>query len=372
MMPFNPSRLKLARERRGLTLTALAAAIDMTPRIVSMYENGHRDAPPPATLQAIAEALHFPVGFFQGDDPEDLDAGSVSFRSLKSLRATQRNAALGAGRIALLLNEWIEQRFELPGPDLLDLRGEEPEAAAASLRQYWGLGERPIRNLVHLLEAKGTRIFSLAENTRAVDAYSFWKGNTPFVFLNTLKSAEHGRFDAAHELGHLVLHRHGGARADDTPTGRAVEQDADRFASAFLMPPGSVRGLAPRFASLDHLIQLKKQWTVSVAALVRRLKDLGLLTEWHYRTLCIELSSKGYRTQEPEGAARETSQVLGKVFEALRAEGISKKVIAVDIQVPAEEIETLLFSLVVVGLPGGRDAEGKAPVTGRARLRVVK
>ena len=94
MMPFNPSRLKLARERRGLTLTALAAAIDMTPRILSMYENGHRDAPPPATLQAIAEALRFPVAFFQGDDLEDLDAGIVSFRSLKSLKAAQRNAAL--------------------------------------------------------------------------------------------------------------------------------------------------------------------------------------------------------------------------------------------------------------------------------------
>lgn len=372
MMPFNPGRLKLARERRGLTLTALAAAIGMTHRMLSMYENGHRDAPPPTTLQIIAEALRFPVTFFQGDDLEDLDASSVSFRSLKSLKAAQRNAALGAGRIALLLNEWIEQRFELPQVDLLDLRGEEPEAAAASLRQDWGLGERPIRNLVHLLEAKGVRVFSLAENTRAVDAYSFWKGNSPFVFLNTLKSAEHGRFDAAHELGHLVLHRHGGAGTDDTPTGRAVEQEADRFASAFLMPPGSVKALAPRFARLDHLIQLKKQWAVSVAALVRRLKDLDLLTEWHYRTLCVELSSKGYRTKEPEEVARETSQVLGKVFETLRAEGISIKVVASDLQIPAEEIETLLFRLVVVSLPGGRNPEKRLPVSGRANLRVVK
>lgn len=372
MIFFNPSRLKLARERRGLTLTALAAAIDMTPRMLSMYENGHRDAPPPATLQAIAEALRFPIAFFQGDDLEGLDEDSVSFRSLKSMKAAQRNAAISAGRLALLLNEWIEKRFELPAHDLLDLRGEEPETAAASLRQHWGLGERPIRNMVHLLEAEGVRVFSLAENTRAVDAYSFWKGNTPFVFLNTIKSAEHGRFDAAHELGHLVLHRHGGAGASDTPTGRVVEQDADRFASAFLMPQGSVRALAPRFARLDHLIQLKKQWTVSVAALVRRLKDLDLLTEWHYRTLCIELSSKGYRTQEPEGAARETSQVLGKVFDALRAEGISKKVVANDLRVPVEEIETLLFSLVVVGLPGGRNAEDGVPVAGRASLRVVK
>ena len=181
---------------------------------------------------------------------------------------------------------------------------------------------------MHLLEAKGARIFSLAENTRAVDAYSFWKGNTTFAFLNTLKSAEHGRFDAAHELGHLVLHRHGGAGADDTPTGRAVEQEADRFASAFLMPPGSVRALAPRFARLDHLIQLKKQWTVSVAALVRRLKDLGLLTEWHYRTLCVELSSKGYRTEPPAKRRKCSARCLRpfarKVFPKKSLRTISK------------------------------------------------
>jgi hypothetical protein len=85
-----------------------------------------------------------------------------------------------------------------------------PDTAALYLRQNWGLGERPIPNMLKLLEAKGVRVFSLAENTKAVDAFSVWRNGLPYVFLNIAKSAERSRFDASHELGHLVMHKHGG------------------------------------------------------------------------------------------------------------------------------------------------------------------
>ena len=55
--------------------------------------------------------------------------------------------------------------------------------------------------MLHVLEAKGVRVFSLAENTRNVDAFSSWREERPFVFLNMQKTAERSRFDAAHELG---------------------------------------------------------------------------------------------------------------------------------------------------------------------------
>ena len=171
----------------------------------------------------------------------------------------------------------IEKRLTLPAPAVPDLREEDPDAAAMALRQQWGLGERPVRNMVHLLEAKGVRVFTLFEDTTEVDAFSLWRATTPFVFLNTMKSAERSRFDAAHELGHLVLHRHAGA-----PQGREAEHEANRFASAFLMPRGSVFAVAPVFPSLDRLAALKRQWIVSVGAIAYRLHALGLLTDWHY------------------------------------------------------------------------------------------
>ena len=276
MSTFNPSRLRVARKRRLLNKTRFAKAIGVDIRTITGYERGEYE-PSSATLALIAETLRFPVGFFAGDDLHEPVPATASFRSLARMSAANREAALASGALAFLLNDWIEKRLTLPAPDVPDLREEDPDAAAMALRQQWGLGERPVRNMVHLLEAKGVRVFTLFEDTTEVDAFSLWRATTPFVFLNTIKSAERSRFDAAHELGHLVLHRHAGA-----PQGREAEHEANRFASAFLMPRGSVFAVAPVFPSLDRLVALKRQWIVSVGAIAYRLHALGLLTDWHY------------------------------------------------------------------------------------------
>jgi Zn-dependent peptidase ImmA (M78 family) len=247
----------------------------------------------------------------------------------------------------MLLNEWIEARFDLPPPELPDLgRDANAEAAAAALRRAWGLGELPIKNMIHLLESKGVRVYSLAIDAAEVDAFSLWRRDRPFVFLNTLKSAEHGRFDAAHELGHLILHRHA------APNGQTAEQDANAFASALLMPTASVRAHAPRFATIDNIMRLKKVWGVSLAAMTYRLHKLDLLSEWHYRKLYIEISSCGFRKSEPQGAPREISQVLQKVFAALRKEGVSKEEIAEALCVHPKDIDELVFGLALTSLNG--------------------
>ena len=343
----------------------LAELIGVEPRSVSAYEK-REFSPDTDKLQEISKVLRFPTSFFFGDDLKEPSPQSASFRALSRMTASQRGMAHGAGAIALLLNEWIEERFELPAVNLTDLsRGErDPEAAAAAIRQQWALGELPVKNMVHLLESKGVRVFSLSMDAVEVDAFSMWYDDKPFVFLNTLKSAEHGRFDAAHELAHLVLHRHGG------PQGQEAEREAHAFAAAFLMPRASVLARPPRFATTDSLVKLKKDWIVSVAALAYRLHTVGILSEWHYRQLYIDMSSRGYRTSEPEGAPRETSQLLEKVFAALREEGVSKKEVAEQLHIFPEEIEQLVFGLTVTGLP---TALGPPSLTARrAQLRLVK
>jgi Zn-dependent peptidase ImmA (M78 family) len=276
------------------------------------------------------------------------------------MSAGQRDAALAAGALAVELSTWVARRFNLPAGDIPDLRDHEPEAAADALRVRWGLGQKPIGNMVHLLEAKGVRVFSLAEQCLEVDAFSMWKGGVGFVFLNTQKSGEHGRFDAAHELGHLVLHRHGG------PRGREAEHEANRFASAFLMPRASVLAVAPAMITVNTLIQLKAAWVVSVAALAHRLHSLNIVSEWHYRSLCIEIAQRGYRKSEPKGVPRETSAVFNKVFEALRAEGVGKAHIARDLNVHGSDVDALVFGLVLTPVSGGRagvvaSADGPKP-----------
>lgn len=361
---FNPTRLTLARKRRGITKTRLADAIRVDPRSVSGYENGEFN-PDEAKLHEIADVLRFPADFFVGDDIEQPTPDSASFRAMSKMTAGQRDMALGAGAIALMLNQWIKDHFELPVINLPDLGiNENPEAAADELRRYWGLGELPIKNMVHLLEARGIRVYSLAIDAAEVDAFSMWHDNTPFIFLNTKKSSEHSRFDAAHELGHLVLHRHGG------PQGQDAERQANAFASAFLMPRGSVLANVGRtLLTVDHLVKLKKYWTVSVAALAYRLHTLGVLTDWHYRMLFTELSKRGYRKQEPDEAKRETSQIFYKVFSALRSENVSKVDIANDLSISAEEIEQLVFGLALTGLT--IMSERQQSYVKRPQLRVV-
>ena len=283
---LTPSRLKFARKRRGFTIKKLSEELGITTRTLSSYENG-TSTPKKLSLPLLSKTLSFPESFFFLDEIEPINQEAVSFRSAARMSAAIRDSALYASNIALEFIAWINRTFETPEVLLPELTGYDPEIAADVVRDYWSLGERPISNMVHLLESKGVMVFSLAEDTDDMDAYSFWRNDRPFVFLNIRKSVERSRFDAAHELGHLLLHRHALPK-HAVPTGKEAESEANRFASAFLMPEKNIRAHATmRFPALASIISLKSLWLVSAAALIRRLKDLEILTEWQYRTLNI-------------------------------------------------------------------------------------
>lgn len=332
--------MALARRRRKLTSKALADLIGMSPVTVTRLERANNE-PEPETVDAIAKALRFPREFFFGDDLDAPCKETASFRGLTAMTAGEREAALAAGALAYMLADWVAARFNLPKPDLIDASQERDAAKVARwLRQHWALGEQPISSMVKLLEAKGVRVFSLAENTRNVDAFSCWRNGAPYVFLNTWKTAEHSRFDAAHELGHLVLHKHGGPQQ-----GRSAELEAQLFAASFLMPEADVRAKIPRALSLDQIVLAKRRWGVSASALAYRLHKLGIMSGWLYRSMVVEIGRRGYRTAEPNGMAREESLVWKKVLGELWHDRITKAHIAAELRLPADEVENLVFGL---------------------------
>jgi len=336
---FNPTRLSIARKRRMLNKKDFAEKIEVATHTAVRWENNQTE-PTLENITAFARVLKYPRQFFFGADIDTADSAITSFRSQTAMSAAIRDAALAAGSLGFLISDWIDSKFDLPAINLPDLHLYEPEAAATALRQEWGLGERPISNMIQLLESKGVRVFALAENTAKVNAYSLWRKDKAYVFLNTFKSAESSRFDAAHELAHLILHQ------DGQVSGRPAEDQANRFASEFLMPKADVLGVLPRIAYLEQLIRAKTRWKVSVAALNYRLHHLGITTEWKYRDLCIEISKRGYNKGEPQEIERETSIVWRKVLNALWAEHTTHLDIAELLAIPETELSTLVFGIL--------------------------
>jgi Zn-dependent peptidase ImmA (M78 family) len=197
--------------------------------------------------------------------------------------------------------------------------------------------------MIGLLETRGIRIFSLSENTASVNAFSFWRDGNAYIFLNNFKTAESSIFDTAHELGHLVMHRHG------DPKGiRSSEREADGFASAFLMPENDVRARMPRPVTVDVILRAKERWRVSAMAMAYRTHALKLISDYQYKSLCIELGRRGFRSSEPGGIARETSLVWRKVLEQLWAERTTKHQIAAELMMPVDELEGLIWNLAAV------------------------
>lgn len=359
---FTPERLVTARKRRRLTLKALARESGVSEQSITAFENG-RKSPAPGTLQTLANSLGYPVGFFSGPPLVEMQPDAVSFRAPSKMSALERDSTLSSGEIAALFNEWLESKFRLPRANIPTYPHLGPEEAAEQLRSAWGMGEDAAPNMVHLLESNGVRVFSLAPDCLDADAFSTIKHGTPYIFLNTRKTGERGRFDAAHELGHLVLHCE-----HRIPHGRDSESEANDFASAFLMPRSGILAQQLYNASTERILSAKRRWGVSAMALTYRLRKLGLLSEWRYTQTMKTLSRMGYRNSEPDSSmTRESSQLLAKVFDVLRAQGISPFDVAKDLNLNPEELNDYVFGLVPMVLNGGnRKTSGHKP-----DLRVV-
>lgn len=362
---FNMGRFDLARQRRGLTKRDLAHRLSVTDRTVSnWYNNQEIDE---RILEKAAEILDFPLNFFYGSDIEKIHAESVSFRALTKMTARKRDMAISQTILAEMISDWIDQNFELPlpnVPDLHELRSDfsgavtnesideatdnevnyyleysYPEACADTVRKAWGLGELPIPNLIALLESKGIRVFSLTDEAQDVDACCRWTSGRPFIFLNTSRTAERCRFDLAHELGHLVMHKHG------IIEGIHVEQEANAFASAFLMPRRSLLADPLKIPSLRSILSKKEIWQVSAAALTYRYNKLGIITDWNATSIYKQLAQRG-RNNEPNPIAHESSLLLDKVFQVLAQENFDLSKLTEDLCLNLVEINNLTFNLV--------------------------
>lgn len=332
---LDPERIRVARMRRGMTKVDLANRLSVTSRTVTKYETS---GAPISVAESLAEALKFPAAYFSRENAPLLAAEEVRFRAARRATARERDAAIAVGVSGVEIDQWISSRFVLPDIDLSSFVGDEPRTAARLLRGVWGLGTRPLPNLVQLCESRGIRVYSLPTFADAVDAYSIWRNDVPYVFLARRKTPERIRFDLAHELGHLILH------ADEGYETAAQEREADAFASEFLMPAASIIEYLRQNPPIDELLTVRTSFKVSAMALAFAAHKAGRMSDWAYRQTCIELSQRGFRKSEPSGMPNyEMSRVFPRVLNESRSGGAH--VIANDLEIPLEDVHALTFGV---------------------------
>lgn len=366
---LDPDRIRCARETAGFSKVELAKLLSVTPRTISNYEE---EGAPLGKARSLADVLGVNPSFFTGlpGDPsiEDLAADRVWFRSLRKSSARRRKSAIGHGRNALLFFHWITDHFMLPDNDLPDCAEESisPKQCAAVLRDEWGYGENPLPSMLNLAEAHGIRAFSMPDVDREVDAFSFVFDGVPYIAVDTHKTPERIRFDIAHEVGHLLMHEAMFTEADRAV--RDAEKEAHDFAANLLMPERRVEALLPHHASLQQILEAKRYFRVSAFAMAYRAHTLGRLTDWEYRSVCSELSARGYRTGEPKGIPMETSQVFTFIAQSNHAKGISTSTIAEETGLSTKELHGLSFGNLIAVTGGNESAKDSAGSTARPQL----
>lgn len=315
MTSFTPGRLKHARVRRGYSRATLATMSGVSARTITAYENETAGKVTTETLSKLAHALQVPKSYLSASDIDPVDPSTVSFRKLAKTSKRAQGEALAHADLVVELFSHLEERFNLPKNRVPNLSDHTPEDAAILLRQELRIGDHPIPNMLSILESIGVRVAALPDTCVDIDAFCFFRDASPYVLLNTHKTAERQRFDAAHELGHLVLHN----GLDQTPQqlrdqGRDIESEAHAFAAEFLMPRSAIKSQSMAHASEQRILAARSHWGVSAMALTHRLHKLKLITDWEYRNHTINLTQKGYRTGEPDGRVPDTSKLLRQIF----------------------------------------------------------
>ena len=351
---FRGGRLAQAREARGLTQVALAELVGRNSSSISRWEKGEQ-SPEPQALAALATELEVPVAFFLRPVGED-DSAPTFFHSMasttQSLRRRARARLRWAQEIALSLQQWVDLPQvsvpSLPGvTDYREIRQQDIDAMANQCRALWELGDGPITDVLLVLEKAGVVVVKEKVGSVRMDGLSNWSvaDDRPYVLIaGDRDTCVRCRMEAAHELGHLVLHRSIDPKAlDGGADFREIEGQAFHFAAAFLMPAESFAAEV-RAPSLNAFLALKERWKTPIAAMIKRCSRLHILSEKFEPRLWKHYSSRGWRTSEPldELLDAENPRLLARSVQLLVDEKVrDRRSLLTDFRLQGKDVEAL-------------------------------
>jgi Zn-dependent peptidase ImmA (M78 family)/DNA-binding XRE family transcriptional regulator len=342
-----PERIREAREARGLSLEAFADALGLTKQAVARFESG-QVALSGETMRSVIAVTQQPPSFFIVRRERAANGIAPFWRGLKRMELHHRKRISRrlewAADVVTFLSEYVDlPEVKVPSIDfdVISASSESVERAADVLRESWGMGRGPIRDLSSLMELRG--FILLRENVRCpdMDAVSAWQFGRPYVLYSAdVESGPRTAYNLAHELGHMLLHSSVEVTSHNIGL---IEKQADRFASALLLPQESfsreVLG-----TSLAHFLFLKEKWGVSIAAMAYRCRDLRILNQNQFSYIFRQLNFNSIRKAEPldEKFQSRDPAILGASIRLLLDSGLkSKHQIEEALALNAADIESL-------------------------------
>jgi Zn-dependent peptidase ImmA (M78 family) len=367
MDKFNHHMMVLAREMRAITQAELASRLGVGQGTLSKYETGLQE-PPDEFIDELSDALGFEQSFFfEVGRPYGLPP--FHYRRRKKLAAKPLARIVAEMNIRrmhlsklLISFDWKTNAY-IPEIDPDEYRGKAKgrlaiDDVARIIREMWMLPTGPIPNMIELLEENGGIVIPCDFGTDLLDAMSQRIEGLPVLFfVNVNCPMDRLRHTLAHELAHMILH------TAVIKTDEEMEDEADAFAGAFLLPADEIRPQLRRF-DLRQLANLKLYWKVSMASLAVRADRLKLITPYQSKMFWIEMGKLGYRKREPNEPPKESPKILRHMISFhIKKLGYSQSDLAKLLHLKLPEFQEMYRSEIV----GESGHEG-----GKPHLRIVK
>ncbi|MGF2145385.1 helix-turn-helix domain-containing protein [Vagococcus fluvialis] len=303
---FNGERLKEARLFNQMTISEIADLLGVTKQMVSKYENGKSSPSLDSTFKLVQE-LKFPREFYYTRDKYSLHTQGTFFRSRYTSTQKEKIPSEYSKKYTAIIRDYLNEFLDFPELDWnLTNKSMSPTEYAEFIRKEWNLEEKPIIDVMNLLEEKGFVVTTVSNQSDKVDAFSssvMINENKYFVILLEGNSYSFYRqqFSLAHELGHWLMHDGiYNPQELDKESYKEMENEANEFASAFLLPEKSFSNNSKQnLNQIDQYLNLKRYWNVSISMMIMRAKNLGLISTEEYVKLQRQLNYRGWRKEEP-------------------------------------------------------------------------
>lgn len=371
---FQPERLVQVLAARRLSQTQLATMVGVSPATISKWRSAQQ-APEAEALQRLASVVNVAPEWFTR--PLPLKMSKPLFRSNASAHAAARQMLEAriewANEAVIRLEEYVDlPKLNLPVRsfrNIDEISDSDIEDAALECRVLWGLGKKEIPDLALAAESNGIVLIREETGVAQIEGLSSWSPDLahPFILLSADKeNAFRSRFDLAHEIGHLILHKHVGNELDSERY-KLKEGQAHRFAGALLLPAESLADEIRIPVTLDSLLLLKQRYGVSVAAIIMRLHALSLIADDEKQNLFKRRSARWGAKSEPGDDYRqpELPRLLKRTIDLLISSGfLTLEGVPSFFGLSIRDLEMLL------GLPDNY-LKGQASVVHLARLKLT-